>query len=324
MRSVICTRPVGRAAFVQSQVAVIAVGATLAFSTPGSAGNGANFVLYNHHTEPKGTAAFMVMTDLSTDVEGEPAYKATMIEFEYGVTDWWAFEFMAEGQQTDGDDFVNTGWRLENRFRLLPYGAFLNPVIYTEYESLKPETKYLMEVSGRTDTPEPAGPEKDERIFETRLILGQDVTDRLNVAFDWINETDTRTGDTAFGYAFGLNYLLYSSGGEGGQHKGHRGTSSGKGSPGHGGPAEHANHLLGSGEPDPFTVSHVQLGFEMFGAAGDSILGLTLDPDVTAHYAGVNVLTHFESGLHLMVGVAAGLTDVSEDRLVRTMVGYEF
>jgi len=302
----------------------MAIGATFALGSAAWAGNGANFVLYDYHTAEKGEAEFVVMTDFSTDVEGEPSYIATMIEFEYGVTDWWTMEFMAEGQQTEGQDFINTGWRLENRFRLFPYGTFLNPVIYTEYESLKPETKYLMEVSGRTDTPEPAGPEKDERIFETRLILGQAVTDKLDVAFDWINETDTRSGDTAFGYAFGINYLLYASGGEVHEHKGHGGTAGQAGHEGHGSALEHANHLIGGHQPDPFTISHVQLGLEMFGALGDTVLGVTADPDVTAHYGGVNAMVHFESGLHLMAGVALGLTDVSQDRLIRTMVGYEF
>ncbi len=276
-------------------------------AAPSLAGNEANFVLYDWHTARKGSVEIMNMTDFSTDVKGEPSYISNMLEVEYGVTDWWTFEFMAEGQQTEGADFVNTGFRIENRFRLMPYGSFLNPVLYTEYESLKPETKYLMEVSGRTDAPAATGPERDERIFETRLILGQDLTDRLGVSFNWINETDTRNGDTAFGYATGLNYTIFTS------HTEHAASNL---------PSAHTHH--GDGEPsDPWALSHVQVGAEFFGGVGDTVRGVTFDPDKTEQYAGLNVMTHFESGLHLMLGGAVGLTDTSQDRLIRLMVGWE-
>jgi len=96
------------------------------------AGNEANFVLYTHHTKVKGEVELESMVDFSTDVKGKPSYIANMLEFEYGITDWWTLEFMAEGQQTKGEDYVPTGWRSENRFRLFPYGTFLNPGIYTE------------------------------------------------------------------------------------------------------------------------------------------------------------------------------------------------
>lgn len=284
---------------------------TLAPSSAAWAGNEANFVLYTHHTYAKGESEFRLMTDFSTDVKGEPSYIANMLEFDRGITDWWTLEFMAEGQQTEGQDYINTGWRLENRFRLFPYGTFLNPGIYTEYESLNPNTKFLMEVSGRTDTPEPPGPPKDERIFETRLILGQDFSDRFDAAFNWINETDTRTGDTAFGYTFGLNYILYGSHGDHQNQPGYEGAS--------------IHRHEGAASPSrPFAVTEVKLGLEMYGGMGDTILGLTLNPDVTAHYAGANLMVHFGSGLHIMAGLAEGLTDVSQDRLIRTMVGYEF
>jgi hypothetical protein len=304
-----------RPAIAAHRLLLVIAALTLAPSGRAWAGNEANFVLYTHHTEEKGEVEFEYMMDFSTDVKGEPPYMANMLEFDYGVTNWWTLEFMAEGQQTEGQDYVNTGWRLENRFRLFPYGTFLNPVIYTEYESLKPETKFLMEVSGRTDAPESPGPEKDERIGETRLILGEDISDRLDAAFNWINETDTRTGDTAFGYVFGLNYTIY--GGMGmsgmpGMTMGNERSSS------------HGEHE-GSASPSRlFAVSHVMLGLEMFGGLGDTNLGLTLDPNVTAHYASANLMMQFENGLHLMVGLAEGLTEVSQDRLIRTMVKYEF
>lgn len=106
---------------------------------------------------------------------------------------------------------------------MFEYGTFLNPVLYIEYENLKPTTKYLMEVSGRTDAPENPGPPQTERILETRLILGQDLSDKLDVSFNWINETNIRNGQTDFGYAFGLNYLIYGGHSDVGSPGAHRG-----------------------------------------------------------------------------------------------------
>ena len=66
-----------------------------------------------------------------------------------------------------------------------------------------------MEVSGRTDGKgEPPEEDGRERIMETRLILSRDFGP-LNIAFDWINETDMRRGGfTDFGYALGLRWAL--------------------------------------------------------------------------------------------------------------------
>src|SRR5581483_4290022 len=101
-----------------------------------------------------------------------------------------------------------------------------------------------MAVSGRTDTPEPPGAPKNERIFETRLILGQDFSDRFDAAFNWINETDTRTGDTAFGYTFGLNYILYGT--PHGDHEIYAGAP------------VHSHHGAAASESRPFAVTQVK------------------------------------------------------------------
>lgn len=172
------------------------------------AGNGANFVLYNHHTPEAGEKELMLMNDLGQEADGT-RYAAQMIEFELGITDRLTTEFMVEGQKTDGvGGYRFTGFRWENRYRLFEYGTFLNPVLYMEYESLAEDTKYLMEVSGREDATPIAKPRLRERVLETRLILGHDFSSDFNAAFNWINESDLDTGVTAFGYTFGLNYRL--------------------------------------------------------------------------------------------------------------------
>jgi len=180
------------------------------FASPGiaHAGNGANFVLYNHHMAEAGEKEIMLMNDIGQLADGT-RYTAQMIEFELGITDRLTTEFMIEGQNTSGQGGYNfTGFRWENRYRLFADEVFLNPVLYIEYEDLSADTKYLMEVSGREDTTQQTKVRPRERVLETRLILSQNISDALNIAFNWLNESDLDTGVAAFGYATGINYKI--------------------------------------------------------------------------------------------------------------------
>ena len=266
-----------------------------------SAGNEANFVLYDHHTDEKGETEVNVFGDFSNAVGDEPRYSAQLFEIERALTDRWEAALYLEGDKIKDEDYQFGGLRLESRYRLFDYGVFLNPVLYVEYENLNPEHKYLLDVTGRTDTPE--GPEKWEHEIESKLIVGHDITNKFDVAFNWINETNLDTGRWEFGYALGFNYALV---GEANQEA-----------------EEHEAHghaRKGSG----WEIKEVKLGGELYGGLGDSTLGLTLDPNVTQQYAGLNLKTEWANGLHLMVGGAAGLTKESERGLLRLMLGYEF
>lgn len=261
---------------------------------PAFGGNAANFVLYNHHTADEGEKEVMLMNDFAQEPDGT-RYAAQMVEFELGITDRWTTEFMIEGQTTSGEGGYNfTGWRWENRYRLFEYGTFLNPVLYVEWEDLSEDTKYLMEVSGRTDAEEHEKARPRERVFETRLILGQDITERLDVAFNWINESDLDTGVTAFGYAAGLNYKLTKR-------------------------PNQVRHI----EEEHGYHPEIRLGVELFGGIGDSDKWITADSEITPHYLGVNALYHMTQKTMVKSGGAIGLTNVSQD-LFRLAVGYEF
>ncbi len=249
-------------------------------------GNAANFVLYNHHTADEGELELMFMADIGQEPDGTN-YTSQMVEFEVGVTDRWTSEFMIEGQVTSGEGgYSFTGFRWENRYRPFGYGSFLNPVLYVEYESLSEETKYLMEVSGREDAAEREKTRPRERVLETRLILGRDVTDRLDIALNWLNESDLDTGVTSFGYAAGLNYRLF------------RRDSAG-------------------------AARDVVFGLELFGGLGDSDKGITLDSGITQHYLSPNLMIRLSDAMTVRFGGAVGLTNVSQD-LARFAVGYEF
>lgn len=165
-------------------------------------------------------------------------------------------------------------------------------MLFAEYEQLRPEHRYIVAVTGRTDNEEEQhGTSRD---IESRLILGEDVSPRLNVAFNWINET-TFNNEWAFGYAVGVNYVLSTE-------------------------AEIAA-LRRSGHD--WRIKEVVLGLELYGGLGDATLGLTLDPHVTQQYLGVNFLAELENNVELGVGGAFGLTGPSENALLRLQAGYK-
>lgn len=171
-------------------------------------------------------------------------------------------------------------------------------MLYAEYEQKEPESRYILSVVGRTDTPEsPAGTEHE---LETKLIVGHDITDRFNVAFNWINEIKFDNGVWSFGYAAGFNYVLIKSVSD---------------------PEEEPREKA---ETESWDLEKLTLGVEFYGGLGDSERGLTFDPDKTQQYAGVNLQAEFENRIHAGIGGAFGLTKGSEDAIVRLTAGYEF
>jgi hypothetical protein len=274
--------------------ALASSGAAFAVWAPASAGNDANYVLYNQKTEARGETEIKLYSDVSTGEPGERSYGAQLLAIEYGVTDYWTSAISFEGDKISGGDYAFGGFRFENRWRLFDYGTFLNPVLFVEYEQLQPEHRYIVVVTGRT-----GGDELDEvhgrttHDVESRLILAQDLSERLNVAFNWVNETSFDTGRWEFGYASGINYVLF----------------------------KHEDAVPPHGSVRSWHVAEAMLGIELYGGLGDATLGLTLDPHKTQQYLGVNLLVELENKLEIGIGGAFGLTGPSEDALLRTQVG---
>ncbi len=264
------------------------------------AGNDANFVLYNHHTEARGETEVNLYNDFArVGREGEPDYAAQLLEIEYGVTDTWTTALHLEGVKLDGEGYAFGSLRLESRLRLFGEATLLNPVLYVEYELEEPESRYIHAVTGRTDGEEEEQlEERTEHALESRLIVGRDVTKRLNLAFNWINELDFYTGDWKFGYAAGLNSVVQ------------------RADDGH---IEFGHRNFGG-----WNIEKLTLGAELYGGLGDTQLGLTLAPEDTQHYAGINLRGDLENHFHFILGGAFGLTADSEDALLRLSAGYEF
>jgi len=256
------------------------------------AGNEANFVLYSQYTEPAGEIEINVYNDFSRGAGSLPRYSAQQIEIEYAFTNKLVSALYVDAQKSPDESYQFGAWKFETRYRLFEYGTvFLNPVLYVEYETERPANRYISEVLGRTDTPDPPGGPRTEHNIETKLILGEDIGKNFDVAFNWINEANLDTGHWEFGYAAGLNYSLY---------------------------------RVERNKADPWSVRSVKLGAELYGGLGDNWRGLTLDPGVTQQYAGLNLKTAFSNDVNFTIGVAAGLTSPSEHALLRLQLGYEF
>jgi hypothetical protein len=278
----------------------VALAATI-LSPRSALANDANVVLYNQHTAEKGETEIEVFSDFANVGSGEPNYTAQLFELEYGVTDLWTSSLYLEGAKTEGENYDYASFRFENRVRLSENPTFFNPVLYAEYEQKEPASQFITAVVGRTDEPE--GPPETEHELETRLIFGHDLTDRLTVAFNWINEIKFDNGLWSFGYAAGFNYVLFKA--EGGEETGEKAENRGL-------------------KAKSWDLEKLTLGVEFYGGVGDADLGLTLDPHKTEQYGGINLKTEFDNHFHVTIGGAFGLTQPSKDAILRLSAGYEF
>lgn len=265
---------------------------------------GAYLTTYDHHIDA-GELELMFMNDLTSPSghkrdEGQENYLSHMVELEYAPTSQLALEWMTEWfEETGGNKAKFTGFRYEARYRLFEKDVPLNPVLYVEYEDLDPQTRYKMEVSGWVTPPYESDDSEEpdrERIVESRVILSQDVG-RWNMAFNWINESNTDDGVTAFGYTMGVSYALTAES-ESGEH-----------------------HHHDSGDHRSW-IQPASVALELLGGVGDS-KSFKIDPENQEHYLQPSIMVHVGEKAMLSVGFAIGLTRSSDD-LVRLNVGFEF
>src|SRR5258707_8460275 len=139
-------------------------------------GEGPFFITYTHQMEEPGNL------ELATkNVTGKPSdgnrFLGGTTELEYGLKGWWTTEFYLDGQATFGESSLFTGYRWENRFRLLTHEHWINPVLYMEFENINGADKGLLEVvghDGKSDLREPNASARAEkrREKEGKLLLG--------------------------------------------------------------------------------------------------------------------------------------------------------
>jgi hypothetical protein len=249
------------------------------------------FVTYDYHTEEPGNLEIETSSTLGTPRTGEHVYFAPYTELEYGVTARWTAELYLESQYTAGDSAVFTGWRLENRYRLLKREHWINPVLYLEYENTNEASKIQKEVVGyASDLDEPNSTLVHERSheLETKLILSSTAHD-WNISENFVVEKNLSESEGfEFGYALGISRPLAT---------------------------------LASGNPCKLCRENFALGLELYGGLG-STLGFGLHD--TAHYLAPAVAWQISDNSSLRFSPGVGLTRGSNPVLLRFGYSYEF
>jgi hypothetical protein len=169
------------------------------------------FVTYSHKMEEPGNLELA-----SNEVIGAPkggnTFLNTLLEFEYGVKTWWTAELYLSGQSTRHQGSVFTGYRIENRFRLLPREHWINPVLYVEWVDINEADKSLREVVGHDTFESQLAPNDETRHerkheAEAKLILSSSLKG-WNIAENIIAEKNLNNSPWEFGYALGVSRPL--------------------------------------------------------------------------------------------------------------------
>ena len=229
------------------------------------------------------------------NVTGKPGdgsrFVGSALELEYGLKGWWTTELYLDGQTTNADSTLFTGFRWENRFRLLPREHWINPVFYVEFEDINGADKTLLEVvnhDGKDDLTVPNGEARMEkkRELEAKLILSS-YFKGWTIAENFIAEKNVRHAPFEFGYAAGISRPLA---------------------------------LAARPERCNFCPENIQAGVEMYGGLGThDDFGL----HGTSHYLAPTLAWTLANGTTFHVSPGFGLTDASTHFLVRFGVSYE-
>jgi hypothetical protein len=241
-------------------------------------------VAYDHYLEEPGNLEIEYFSTFGTQ-RGGNQYHAFWTEFEYGATAWWTTEFYLDGQSTFKDSTVFTGFRWENRFRVLQHEHFLNPVLYVEYEHVSGADKLLKEVEGH-DVESDYGDrnaiarQEHKQELEFKLLLsgthkGWNFTENTIATKNLSNEP------WEFGYALGASRPLA---------------------------------LKASAKRCSFCRQNFILGAELYGGLGDRYsFGL----NNTSHYLAPVLAWNLPSDWTLRVSAGFGLNDLSHRFLLR-------
>jgi len=249
------------------------------------------FVTYSDDLEEPGNLEIETHF-LTASPDNADAFFAPTVEFEYGVTAWWTTEAYLQGQATQNDSAVFTGYRLENRFRPLPREYWINPVLYVEYENVNEADKSFLEVVGHDtvttlQVPNAILRAEIERSIEGKLILSGN-GHGINFSGNFIAEKDVNEASSwEFGYALAASRPLA---------------------------------LKGSSRRCTVCLQNFAAGAELFGGLGDRYsFGLKQ----TAQYAGPAISLNTPNGFTYRFSPEFGLNDNAAEVLWRFGVSYE-
>jgi hypothetical protein len=248
------------------------------------------FVTYSDVLEEPGNLEIASQNIYSAPKDTNAFYGLT-VELEYGVTGWWTTEVYLQGQTTQHDSTVFTGFRFENRFRPLRQSHWINPVLYLEYEDINQADKSFLEITGnhvisdlqvsnallRSDV---------ERSIEGKLILSS-YWKGINFSENFIAEKNVSNEPWEFGYA-----------------------------------AAASRSLANGGSPTPCRLcrQYFAVGGEVFGGLGTRYNFGTAG---TSSYAGPTFAYNAPRNWTVLFGPEFGLNDNSAHVLWRLKVAYE-
>jgi hypothetical protein len=217
---------------------------------------------------------------------------APTVEFEYGVTAWWTAEAYLQGQTTNNESAIFTGFRFENRFRPLPRDHWINPVLYVEYEDVNAADKSFLEITGNTSiatlqVPNAVLRKEVERSIEGKLILSS-YAKGWNFSENIISEKAVNENEPwEFGYALAASRPLA---------------------------------LVGSPRACIVCRQNISAGAELFGGLGTRY---TFGLKQTEQYAGPTIALNTPQGWTFKFSPEIGLNDNSVGVLWRFGAAYE-
>jgi hypothetical protein len=247
------------------------------------------FVTYSQEMEEPGNLDIELFNAIGNP-QGGDSFLGSNVEFEYGLKGWWTTEFYLDGQATQNQSTIFTGFRWENRFRPLSREHWINPVLYAEFEDTSAD-KCIREVvghDGRYDflVPNWLARMDKEREIELKLILGSN-THGWNISENFIAEKNLAGDAWEFGYALGISHPL---------------------------------QLAARARECTFCPEKFQAGLEMYGGLGDTDgFGLHL----TSQYLGPTVNWTAPNGMTVAFSPQFGLNGYSIPVLYRFSVSYE-
>src|SRR5579864_2864003 len=248
-------------------------------------------VTYDHYLEEPGSLEVEYFSTFGTQRSGND-FHAFWAEFEYGATAWWTTEVYLDGQTTIGDSTVFTGFRWENRLRLLQREHFINPVLYLEYEHISEADKILKEIEGHDGQSDTAAPNavarrEHKNEMEFKLLLSKTFKG-WNIAENTLAAKNLANSPWEFGYAIGVSRPLA---------------------------------LKASVQRCSFCRENFVAGVEMYGGLGDrQSFGL----HETSHYLAPVIAWNLPSDWTLRLSPGFGLNDNSHRFLLRWGVSREF
>jgi hypothetical protein len=251
----------------------------------------AYFVTYSDGLEEPGNLE-IAYKGIQAAPKNANSFNSATLELEYGLKGWWTTEIYLNGQTTQNDSTVFTGFRWENRFRPLLRHHFINPVLYAEFENINGADRSFLEVVNHdsiadVQSTNAGGRADKEREMELKLILSSN-TRGWNISENFITEKKlNQSGPWEFGYALGVSRPLTLSAGR---------------------------------KACLLCRENFVAGLELFGGLGTTdSFGLR----ETSHYLGPNILFNIPKGPSIGFEPSFGLNGNSVGVLWRFKVSYE-